>query len=72
LALCDLQVKKITPRLLSLLLKIKLVKKPHATYTRNKMLSTYRKQVVSSLVILTYHLYYRPNGPGFFQAIEQI
>jgi len=68
----DPQVTKITPRLSSLLLKIKFIKKPHKTSTRNKILSTYSKQVVSSLVILMYHLYYRPSGPGFFQAIEQI
>jgi len=39
---------------------------------RNKTLSTYKKRVLSSLGILMYHLYYRPTGPGFFQAIGQI
>jgi len=68
----DLQIKKITPRLSSLLLKIKLLKKSDKMSTRNKILSTYRKKVISSLVILMYHLYYRPSGPGFFQAIEQV
>jgi len=67
----DMQIKKITPRLSSLLLKIKLVKKFDQASTRNKILSTYKKKVVSSLVILMYHLYYRPSGPGFFQAIEE-
>jgi len=68
----DLQTEKITPRLFSLLLKINFVKKPYKMSTRNKILSTYKKKVVSSLIILMYHLYYRPSGPGFFQAIEQI
>jgi len=68
----DLQIKKITPRLSSLLLKTKLVKKSDKESERNKILSTYKKKIVSSLIILMYHLYYRPSGPGFFQAIEQI
>jgi len=68
----DLQITKVTPRLTSLLLKINLVKNSHQISTRNTILSSYRKQVLSSLVILMYHLYYRPSGPGFFQAIEQI
>ena len=67
-----LRVGRITPRLSSLLLKINLVKKPCQASTRNEILSTYKKKIVSSLVILMYHLYYRPSGPGFFQAIEQI
>jgi len=68
----DLQIKKITPQLSSLLLKINLVKKPCQASTRNKILSTYSEKIVSSLVILMYRLYYRPSGPGFFQAIEQV
>ena len=72
LMLYDLHIKKITPRLSSLLLKIKLVKKFDQASTRNKILSTYKKKIVSSLIILMYHLYYRPSGPGFFQAIEQV
>ena len=68
----DLQIKKITPRLSPLLLKIKLVGKSDKMSMRNKILSTYRKKIISSLVILMYHLYYRPNGPGFLQAIEQV
>ena len=68
----DLQIKKITPRLSSLLLKIKLVKKSCKISTGNKILSRYREKILSSLVILMYHLYYRPNGPGFLQAIEQV
>jgi len=67
----NLQIKKITPRLSKLLLKIKLVKKSDKASMRNKILLTYRGKIVSSLVILVYHLYYRPTGPGFFQAIEQ-
>ena len=67
----DLQIKKITPRLSKLLLKIDLVKKSYKASARNRILSTYRGKIVSSLVILMYHLYYRPTGPGFFQAIEQ-
>ena len=67
----DLQIKKITPQLSSLLLKINLVKKPCQASTRNKILSTYRGKLASSLIILMYHLYYRPSGPGFFQAIEE-
>ena len=67
----DLQIKKITPRLSKLLLKIDLVKKSYKTSARNRILLTYRGKIVSSLVILMYHLYYRPTGPGFFQAIEQ-
>ena len=67
----DLQIKKITPRLSKLLLKMDLVKKSHKTSARNRILLTYRGKIVSSLVILMYHLYYRPTGPGFFQAIEQ-
>jgi len=68
----DLHIKKITPRLSSLLLKIKLVKKSAQTSTKNKILSRYKEKIVSSLVILMYRLYYRPSGPGFFQAIEQV
>ena len=68
----DLQIKKTTPRLSSLLLKIKLVKKSCKISTGNKILSRYREKILSSLVILMYHLYYRPNGPGFLQAIEQV
>jgi len=68
----DLQIEKITPRLSSLLLKINLVKKPCQASTRKEIVSTYKKKIVSSLVILMYHLYYRPSGPGFFQAIEQV
>ena len=68
----DLQIKKITPRLSSLLLKTKLVKKSDKESERNKILSTYKKKIVSSLIILMYHLYYLPSGPGFFQAIEEI
>ena len=67
----DLQIKKITPRLSSLLLKIKSVKQPYKKSTRNKILSTYKEKVLSSLIILMYRLYYRPSGPGFFQAIEE-
>ena len=67
----DLQFKKITPRLSSSLLKINLVKKPYQASTRKEILSKYKKQVLSSLVILMYRLYYRPSGPGFFRAIEQ-
>jgi len=61
----DLQVKKITPRLLSLLLKTKFLRKLYKKSTGNK-------KIFFSLVILMYRLYYRPGGPGFFQAIEQI
>ena len=68
----DLQIKKITPRLASLLLKMDSVKNPCKISTRNTILSTYKKKVLSSFVILMYHLYYRPSGPGFFQAIGQI
>ena len=67
----DLQIKKLTPRLSSLLLKIKSVKKSYKTFLRNKIISSYKERVASLLVILTYHLYYRPSGPGFFQAIEE-
>ena len=67
----NLQVRKLTPRLSSLLLKIKSVKKPYKISVRNKILSTYKEKVASSLVILMYRLYYRPSGLGFFQAIEE-
>ena len=68
----DLKIAKDIPRLTSLLLKIDLVKKSYQISTRNKMLSTYKKKVLTSLVVLMYHLYYRPSGPGFFQAIEAV
>jgi len=68
----DLQIATNIPRLTSLLLKIDLVKKSYQIRMRNKTLSTYKKRVLSSLGILMYHLYYRPTGPGFFQAIGQI
>ena len=68
----DLQIPKNIPRLTSLLLKIDLVKKSYQIRMRNEILSTYKKKVLSSLGILMYHLYYRPSGPGFFQAIGQI
>ena len=68
----DLQIKKITSRLTSLLLKIDLVKKFYQISVRNKILSAYKKKIISSLGILIYRLYYRPSGPGFFQAIGQI
>jgi len=68
----DLQIAKITPRLASLLLKFDLAKKSYQISTRNKILSTYKKKVLSSLVILMYRLYYRPSGRGFFQAIGSI
>jgi len=68
----SVQIGKITPRLLSLFLKIKLVKKAYKISARNRILSAYKEKIVSSLVILMYHLYYRPRGPGFFQAVEQI
>ena len=68
----DLQIATNTPRLISLLLKIDLVKKSYQIRMRNKTLSTYKKRVLSPLGILMYHLYYRPSGPGFFQAIGQI
>jgi len=65
----DLQITKNIPRLTSLLLKIDLLKKSYQIHVRSKKLSTYKKKVLSSLVILMYRLYYRPSGPGFFQAI---
>jgi len=68
----DLRIATNIPRLTSLLLKIDLVKNSYQTRVRNKTLSTYKKKVLSSLAILMYHLYYRPSGPGFFQAIGQI
>jgi len=68
----DLQITPLTPRLVSLLLKIDLVKKHCKVAARNKVLSTYKKKLLTTLVILMYHLYYRPSGPGFFQAIGQI
>ena len=68
----DLQIPKNIPRLTSLLLKIDLLKKSYQIRMRNETLSTYKKKVLSSLVILMYRLYYRPSGPGFFQAIGQI
>ena len=64
---CDLRIGKITPRLTSLLLGIE---KENKISMRNKILSTYKKKFLSSLIILMYHFYYRPSGPGFFQAIE--
>jgi len=67
----DLQIKKITPRLSSLFLKIKPVKKSDKASMRNKIILTYREKILSSLVILMYRLYYRPSGPGFLQAIEE-
>ena len=66
----DLQIKKITPRLLSLIIKTISVEKVYKMSTRNKILSSYRKQVFSSLTILMYRLYYRPSGPAFFQVVE--
>jgi len=68
----DLQIKKITPCLKPLLLKMDSVKNPCKISTRNKILSTYKKKILSFLIILMYHLYYRPSGPGFFRAIRQI
>jgi len=68
----DLKITKNIPRLTSLLLKIDLVKKSYRIPRRNEILSTYKKKVLSSLSTLMYHLYYRPSGPGFFQAIGQI
>jgi len=68
----NLQIRKITPRLSSLLLKTNFVKKSCKLSMGNKILSRYREKILSSLVILMYHLYYRPNGPGFLQAIEQV
>jgi len=68
----DLQIPKNIPRLTSLLLKIDLVKKSYQMSKRKEILSTYKKRVLSPLGILMYHLYYRPSGPGFFQAIGQI
>jgi len=68
----DLQIPKNIPRLTSLLLKIDLIKKSYQIRMRNKILSTYKKKVLSSLDILMYRLYYRPSGPGFFRAIGHI
>jgi len=65
----DLQITKNIPRLTSLLLKIDLVKKSYQIRVRNKKYQLIRKKIISSLVILIYHLYYLPTGPAFFQAI---
>ena len=68
----DLKIRKNIPRLTSLLLKQDLLKKSYEISMRNKILSAYKKKVLSSLGVLMCRLYYRPSGPGFFQAIEQI
>ena len=66
----DLQIEKITPRLSSIILKIKCLNTPCKKSRRNKILSSYKKKMIFSLFILMYRIYYRPGGPGYFRAIE--